>query len=98
MRGRELGVSAAYLRKFAKENKVKGLTTAQVKEKVVLRLTKKDKCSLVWQLRNSTSETAAYVGEATVFLSHAWSYSFADVLAVVLDHADKRPNEQVSSR
>jgi hypothetical protein len=90
-----LGVSAAFLRDFAEEHRqaIEGLRTEQVCEKIVMTLTSKARCSYLQLLRsNPDAAVRSYVGKAIVFISHAWKYDFQDVLAVMLDHAEKNPN------
>jgi len=33
-----------------------------------------------------------YLGDATVFLSHAWAFPLATPLSVMYEHAEKNPN------
>lgn len=85
-----MGVSAAFVRDFMEEHAeaLQGLTTEEVNNKVVKLLTKDAKCSLL-QLLRSKPNIRRTLGKAIVFVSHAWKYSFKDVVAVMLDYADR---------
>jgi hypothetical protein len=90
-----LGVSANFLRDFVEEHKdsIQGLTTEEVCDKVIKVLTKTAVCSYLQLLRSRPKAAArSYVGKAIVFISHAWKYDFQDVMAVMLDYAEKNPN------
>eukprot|EP00053_Salpingoeca_punica_P024826 m.14785 g.14785 ORF g.14785 m.14785 type:complete len:518 (+) comp7228_c0_seq1:82-1635(+) len=84
----ELGVSAAFLRAFRAEHNLAGLTTEQVKQQIVLEESKEWEC--VYIKVPKVYSNKHYLGEATVFVSHAWKYDMNDVIDVLLRFADQQ--------
>jgi hypothetical protein len=96
---RGLGVSAAFLRRFVAGNSFAKdwpwcvrQTTRNVTELIVKEMTREKLISVVQLLKDEPGS----VGAATVFVSHAWDYELMDVVDVLLEYADKRPDEKVS--
>eukprot|EP00911_Craspedida_sp_UC1_P002947 UC1_evm1s2150 len=90
-----VGVSAAFLRDFA--TKVRKLgdtpTTKDVCDLIIVPETKERKCALVDLLGGKTDDTGrALLGRPTVFVSHAWRYTFETPLSVMLDYAKDHPD------
>ncbi|EGD80080.1 hypothetical protein PTSG_10354 [Salpingoeca rosetta] len=87
------GVSAAGLRKFFQElmdefvdrdtDKLRALTTADTCNTVVLPRTKEKQCAFLELM------DPEHIGTATVFVSHAWRYKIADVLATMVEFAEE---------
>jgi len=80
------GVRLSYFREFVNicggRSVLEKLTTGAVKEKFVMPLTKDSQLSLCEQLLLEENG-ADFVATAKVFLSHAWTYPFLDVLDAV---------------
>jgi hypothetical protein len=80
-----LGVNAAYLQYFLEHHHKAGMLTYQFKSKFVLPATAQKQCPLVEMLGSE------FVGEATVFTSHAYQYAVADTIEVMLRYARDHP-------
>ena len=80
-----LGVSAAFLRNFM-QIQSPTLVTWQLKESIVVPATSARKCPYVNILDSH------FVGKATVFVSHAYSYLVADTFEVMLRYEESHPN------
>eukprot|EP00053_Salpingoeca_punica_P009270 m.82960 g.82960 ORF g.82960 m.82960 type:complete len:263 (+) comp14947_c0_seq3:118-906(+) len=100
MAAADLGVSTAFLRRFVEQHGISAeTTTAEVVEKFVKPQTAAKQCSLVQQLQQgqaagAAEEDASMVGPATVYVSHAWTSSFADAVQVMLEHAEKSKDKK----
>ena len=86
-----LGVSIGFLRKFASKVDDKK-TTTDVCNEIVIPETKDRACAYIALLEGLCDENGVpYVGEATVFVSHAWKYNFSIPLDVMMKHAEENP-------
>lgn len=65
------------------EEALKGLTTTDVCNKFLKRMTKRHKESYCDQLKRQGSK---HVGLAHLFVSHAWKYRFLDVVSAIRHH------------
>ncbi len=93
------GVNADFLRRFVAHYQPDVLTTGEVCQEIVRGLTKRERCSYV-QLPQRSPQAAfnsghVHLGKATVFVSHAWQATFTDLVAALLDYADRHPCKQV---
>lgn len=95
------GVSLACLREFCTEHRavLLGLSTTEVCNGVVKPLTQSSGLSLAVSLRNACLKDEngrPFIGKATVFVSHAWSYDFFSLVSALEDFGSQQPDpEQV---
>ena len=91
-----LGISLSAIEEFVAENggeeKLKGMTTTDVCMDIVLPATSSGKTSYCELLLGRASGGHPGVGEATVFISHAWKYEFVSVVNALRSHFRDRPN------
>ncbi|EDQ91347.1 uncharacterized protein MONBRDRAFT_36252, partial [Monosiga brevicollis MX1] len=86
-----LGVSAAFLQALETQlrqqfgDEFDKLTTSEICTRYVMPLTKARACAWVDLLLEDPAQRP-HLAPATVFVSHAWKYSFATTLATVLYH------------
>jgi hypothetical protein len=83
----KLGVSAAYVHYFMENHDIANMKTWQLKENFVLPTLKtaERKCPFVEYLASHDEEMMrSFVGKATVFVSHAYSYALSDTFEVTL--------------
>jgi tetratricopeptide (TPR) repeat protein len=85
------GVRLSFLNAFYEhcggKEKLLGLTTTDVCEKIVKPLTVKYECSFCELLKSMNHP--AYADRAQVFISHAWKYNFTDVIDALQGHFAK---------
>jgi hypothetical protein len=78
------GVKFSYCKSFILHcggiDKLKGLTTTNVKDQFILELTKSTELSVTEHLL-SIDQNNVIVGKSTYFISHAWKYNFLDVIS-----------------
>ena len=94
------GVRLSFLREFVSNPfwspyrfgsyNFKGKTTTNVCEDIVKSLTKQYECSLCDLLK--ALNHSAYVEKADVFVSHAWKYTFLDVVDILEHHFEGNPD------
>lgn len=86
------------IRKFIADHprvKTDRLTTSQINSAFVKPETIGTKKPYIQKFIDTNNDTAGtpFVSEATVFVSHAWSYVFSDVVAEVMEqYASKHPD------
>lgn len=88
------GIRVSYLREFVENvcggmEGVRGLVTTEVCEAFVKKATEADQSSLCDLL---AAKNHPAVGPATVFISHAWSYQFIDVMDALEYHFRNAPD------
>lgn len=86
--GVKLSFFLSFFEKFLTEEEMSRMTTSDVCKKVK-RLTQERRCSFC---EYQESIDSSVVGKAEVFISHAWKYSFSDVIAVLKNHFTKEPD------
>lgn len=91
-----VGVSAAFLREFAAEMAIKlgpTATTREICTKGIVTVTHVQRCAYANLLegRQDPETGRPYLGEPTVFISHAWDCLFSALISVMLDHATENP-------
>lgn len=78
------GVKFHYCKSFIENcggiDKLKGLSTADVKDQFILEITKSTQLSITEHLIFEDPSTDV-VGKSTYFISHAWKYNFLDVIS-----------------
>lgn len=86
-----LGVSAAFVRDFMKLASA-SQTTHEVCEAIVMPQTAEASCPYAeFFLTERDSFGSPLVGEATVFVSHAWGNKFSALCEIVLEYAEVHP-------
>ncbi len=100
-----LGIRVSFLRQFISKHGVenlRGLTTADVCQKFIkpqtqsLSLSYTDMIQLEEsQNQSKTSTSKSSVGQANVFLSHAWKYQFLEVAEAVFDHFEGKEYDTI---
>ncbi|KAK3232825.1 hypothetical protein CYMTET_56849 [Cymbomonas tetramitiformis] len=87
-----VGLSLSFLEKFFNHHRLHDLTTAEVVEKIIRPATKSLECSYLELFRRSGIEGnslpqglrhGGVAGNATHFVSHAWSNKFRDVVSAL---------------
>jgi hypothetical protein len=93
-----LGVSAVFLRRFLQEietefgaTKLAELTTKEICDKVIVPKTQAQRCAYMDLIQAEDHNTSTLVAPATVFVSHAWKYTFAMLVNVVLSFEKEHP-------
>jgi hypothetical protein len=87
-----LGVSAAFLRAFLARTDPSH-TTQDVCDAIIKPETRERKCAFIDLLADQTDDKGLpYVGEATMFVSHAWAYHFHVSCETVLEEAEELPD------
>ncbi len=87
----KLGVLLSYLTTFLKDSIFSDSTTAQVCEDVIKPLTQSLQSSFCEYLLQIPGHQSM-VGIAEVFISHAWSYRFADVVVALVEYFFEKPD------
>ncbi|EGD81999.1 hypothetical protein PTSG_02686 [Salpingoeca rosetta] len=96
-----LGVSAGFLRAFLEDvqqahaEEYATLTTKDVCDKVVIPRTKDAQCAYVDVIKQQHDEQ--HLGNANVFVSHAWRYKFVDVIGTMLEFADEQGRQDTDA-
>jgi len=85
------GVRLSYFNKFIAGKAIMDMTTTEVCTSFVKPATEATKCSFIELL---DSEHHPDVGEAQIFISHAWKYKFLDVVSAMKSHFKKMPVAQ----
>ncbi len=89
----KLGVQLSYLDEFVHKcggrKKLKGLSIAEINEKFVKPMTEEKKTSLCEMLQD---EKHGSVGEATIFVSHAWQHDFLNIVNALQHHLRETPH------
>eukprot|EP00049_Salpingoeca_infusionum_P019368 m.361582 g.361582 ORF g.361582 m.361582 type:complete len:760 (+) comp19698_c0_seq1:87-2366(+) len=94
-----IGVSAAFLRQFVDSlgDDCGESTTKDICDRIVVARTSKRGLSYIEQCmedessqggKGSVEEAGEWFGPATVFISHAWKYRFADVVSAMLEYGE----------
>jgi hypothetical protein len=87
-----LGVSAAFLRAFLARTDPDH-TTQGVCDAIITPETKERKCAYLDLIAGQTDDKGRpHVGEATMFVSHAWGYKFKVSCEAMLEEAETRPD------
>ncbi len=86
------GVSAPFLRSF-KARVPAEYTTKDVCDKIIIPETDSLKCAFVDLLKGTNDENGRpLIGQATVFVSHAWKFKFSSSFEVMMDYAESNPD------
>lgn len=92
-----VGVSIGFLHRFIQKHQAApnfhDFTTHHVVHDIIIKETAQHKCAYVDYLPGKTdAKGAPYIGLATVYVSHAWKYLFADTIDVLEQYAREHPN------
>ena len=90
------GVKLSYIEEFftacGGRDKLEGLTTTEVCDQYIKPLTEQSKSSYCDLLKH---QNHGAVGQATVFISHAWRYKFLNVVSALLYHLRDEPDKVI---
>ena len=93
-----LGVKLVHLRRFVENcggrQELQGLTTTDVRDNFIIPMTLVENNSYCEMLQSTSPEE---VGEANVFVSHAWKYTFLEVVDLLENYFEKNKEKKIIS-